>query len=112
MYEIHNYHYDPANFEPYKEWVIKKVIHFLRTNMELVGFWIGNIETPEISGASPMDLDLGSANVTWIARWDSMEARNRAREEVFGSEEWQKIWANHPDPDGYLHSETRFTNGY
>ena len=34
------------------------------------------------------------------------------REEVFGSEELKKIWANHPEEDGYLHYETRFMEGY
>jgi hypothetical protein len=41
-----------------------------------------------------------------------MVERNRLREEIFGSEEWQKIWANHPEENGYLHYETRFMEGY
>jgi len=71
-----------------------------------------NVEPPEISGSDPMNLNLGSANVTWIIRWDSMEARNRFQEEVFDAEDWQKIWAMHPDPNGYIQMETRFANEY
>lgn len=112
MYEIHDYHFNPETFDEYKKWVIDEVVPFLRANFDLVGFWIDNIESPEVGGASPMELKLGSANATWIARYNSMEERNRHREEVFGSEEWQKIWANHPEENGYLHYETRFMEGY
>lgn len=71
-----------------------------------------NVAPSEISGSDPMNLNLGSANVTWIIRWDSMEARNRLRKQVFDTEEWQEIWVNHPDPNGYLQIEVRFTNEY
>ena len=57
-----------------------------------------------------MNLNLGSANVTWIIRWDSMEARARLWKEVFDAEGWQRIWANHPDANGYLQMEVRFAN--
>ena len=112
MYEIRNYQYDPSQFDAYKKWVVDEALPFIKANTDLVGFWMDNVEPPEISGSDHMNLNLGSANVTWVIRWDSMEARNRFQVEVFDAEDWQKIWANHPDPNGYIHMEVRFANEY
>lgn len=112
VFEIRNYHYDPSKFDAYRMWAINEAAPFLKENLDVVGIWIGNTKTPEIHGESPMNLTLGSANVTWIIRWDSMNARERAQEEIFGSEEWQNIWENHPDQKGYLHVEIRFAKEY
>lgn len=112
MIEIRNYHYDPSKMVAYKKWAVSEAIPFLKANLDLVGFWLENIEPPELSGSNPMDLELGSANVTWIIRWESMEARKQAHKEVFGGEGWQNIWANHPDENGYLQMEARFTKEY
>ena len=70
MYEIHNYHFNPDTFEEYKKWVIDEVVPYLRANLDLVGFYIDDIEPPTVAGTSPMKLELGSANATWISRWD------------------------------------------
>ena len=112
MFEIRNYHYDPSQFDAYKTWIVEEALPFLKANMDVVGFWMGNVEPPIVSGSSPMDLPHGSANVTWIIRWDSMEARNRFHKEVFNGEDWRKIWANHPDSNGYLQMEARFSEEY
>lgn len=112
MYEINNYHFNPDTFQEYKKWVITEVVPFLRANLDLVGFWLDNIEPPILGGPGHKEHDLGPVNSTWIARWESMEERNRKYDEVFGSEEWKQIKANIPDPDGYLQYETRFTEGY
>ena len=72
----------------------------------MVGFWLDNGETPEIGGTDPMELKHGTANVTWIIRWESMETRTQKN--IFGSEGWQEIWSRHPDSSGYLHVEVRF----
>lgn len=112
IFEIRNYHYDPSQFDAYKVWLVEDAAPFFRENLDVVGFWVGNEVPPEISGTSPMDLNLGSANVTWIIRWDSMEARDKINAQLFGGEEWQKIWAMHPDPNGYLQVESRFAKGY
>jgi len=112
MYEINSYHFSAETFDEYKKWVINEVVPFLRVNFDLVGFWLGNIEPPVLGGDQLMEPPLGSVNSMWIVRWDSMEERNKRKDEVFGSEEWQKVYANLPDPDGYLQYETRFTEGY
>ena len=68
VYEIRNYHYDPAQLDAYKQWAIDDAIPFFRAHMDVIGFWIGNDHPPKVSGTKPMDLALGSANVTWIIR--------------------------------------------
>lgn len=112
VYEIRNYHYDPAQLDAYKQWAINDAIPFFKEHMDVVGFWMGNAHPPRIAGARPMNLELGSANVTWIIRWDSMESRTAFHKDVYGGDEWRTIWAKHPDPAGYFQSEARFTTGY
>lgn len=112
VYEIRNYHYDPAKFDAFSKWFINDAAPFLKANFDVVGIWIGAVDTPVIAGTDPMKLSLGSANATWIIRWESLEERKRIHETVFGSEEWYKIWSNHPDTDGYLQVEVRFANRY
>ncbi len=106
--EIRNYHYDPAKFEPYRQWAVDEAIPFLKENLDVVGFWLSNGDEPEISGSDPMSPALGPANVTWIINWASREARQEGFQRVFGGEGWRRVWANHPDPDGYRQIEARF----
>ena len=106
--EIRNYHYDPAKFEAYREWALADAVPFLKANLDLVGFWIDNGDEPEITGREPMKLELGSANVTWMIRWESMAKRIEGHKKVFQGEGWREVWAKHPDPNGYLQLEARF----
>ncbi len=48
-----------------------------------------------------MDLKHGSANVTWIIRWESMEKRNQGPIDVFGSEGWLEIWSMYSSQDSF-----------
>lgn len=112
MFEIRNYHYAPEKIDAYKKWAVEHAIPFLQSHLDIVGFWIDNIAPAEISGHKPMLLEHGSANVTWIIRWDSMAARNKFRNEVLKAQQWQKIWNKHPDITGYLQIESRFTELY
>ncbi len=108
IYEIRNYHYDPGKFAAYRTWAIEQAVPFLKDNLDIVGFWIDSGESPEIAGAKPMDLPLGSANVTWVIRWDDMAARNAGHEKVFKGEGWGAIWSRHPDAGGYFQMEAKF----
>ena len=112
IYEIHTYHFNPDKFLEYKNWVVNECVPYLRANLDLVGFYIGDVEPPLIDGTTPMKLELGSANAMWIARWESMEVQKKTNETMFSTEEWRRIWADHPDQNGYLHYEHRFTEGY
>lgn len=109
MFEIRSYHYDPTKFEAYKKWAVEEAVPFLRANLDIVGFWIDNGRPPEVTGADPAPGKHGVANVTWIIRWESDADRERGFKEVLGGEGWQAVWAKHPDANGYLQMEARFT---
>ena len=110
MDEIRSYHYDPKQFEAYKQWALNDAVPFLKANLDIVGFWLDSGTPAEVSGRSPMSMSLGSANVTWIIRWDSKEARDEGHKNIFGGAAWQEIWSRHPDADGYLQMEARFAD--
>ena len=110
MFEIRNYHYDPTKFDAYKTWAIKEAVPYLKEKLDLVGFWVDNGETPELKGSAPVTHKHGAANITWIIRWDSMEARNQGHATVFQGKGWKDIWANHPDTNGYLQMEAKFAD--
>lgn len=110
MVEIRSYHYDPEKFDAYKQWALDEAVPFLKANLDIVGFWLDNGAPPEISGGKPMAMPIGTANVTWIIRWDHMDARSAGHKAVFGGAGWQDIWSRHPDADGYLQMEARFAD--
>ena len=106
--EIRNYHYDPAKFEAYKKWAIDEAVPFLKANLDIVGFWMDSGEPPELSGPRKMELPLGSANITWIIRWNNMQERAEGHARVFQSKGWLDVWSHHPDQNGYLQMEAKF----
>ena len=108
MLEIRNYHYDPKQFDAYKKWAIEEAVPFLKANLDIVGFYLDNGAEPELNGSDPVPHKHGAANITWIIRWDSAEARAEGHKSVFGSDGWQDIWSRHPDANGYLQMEAKF----
>lgn len=106
IYEIRNYHFDPARFEEYKAWAKDKALPFLSKELDLVGFWTG--DDAEITGA-PMD-DMGSANITWIIRWPDRATRDARFEEVFTGDAWGEIFKDVPGGlESYKRMEAKFT---
>ena len=110
MVEIRSYHYEPGKFEAYKVWALDEAVPYLKENLDIVGFWIDNGISPELSGSSPAPQPIGSANITWIIRWPDMEARNIGHEKIFQGADWANIWERHPDANGYLQMEARFAD--
>ena len=108
IFEVRDYHYRHDIFDAYKDWA-KEAVPILRRHLDVVGFWIdeGQID-PEIEGTDPINSPIGSANVTWVIRWKDKAARDAGMERLFSGEEWQALWARHPDPNGYLQSSARF----
>ncbi len=107
IYEIRDYHYRPELFDDYKIWA-EDAVPVLRAHMDVQGFWIDSGATPEITGTSPIDTPIGSANVTWIIRWSSRKAREVGMRSLLDNPDWRAVWAKHPDPNGYLQMSARF----
>ena len=83
--EIRDYHYRRDIFAAYRKWAEEEAVPVLRRHMDVQGFWVdGGIEL-EISGTNPIDSPIGSANITWIIRWESKEARDAGFAELFAS---------------------------
>jgi hypothetical protein len=107
IFEIRNYHFEPKRLDEYKAWAREHALPYLRQNLDLVGFWANAADEPEVLGV-PTD-SLGTANITWIIRWDDLEQRNRRWGEVFTSEQWGQIFSRVPGGlDSYLRRESKF----
>jgi hypothetical protein len=107
LFEIRDYHYRPDLFEAYLLWA-EKAVPVLRAHMDVLGFWVDQGIPPEITGSQPFESPIGSANVTWILRWPDLEARATGFRDTLASPEWKAVWAEHPDPGGYLQMSGRF----
>lgn len=105
--EIRDYHYRPDRMGEYRTWAHEAAI-VLRDRLDVVGFWVDAGVPARISGSSPMDLPHGSANVTWIIRWDSMNQREAGWEALWEDDVWLEAWDEHPGFEGYLHMSVRF----
>ena len=106
IYEIRDYHYLPEKFEAYKAWG-EEVVPVLKEILDVVGFWVDGGSESEVGGSNP-NTPIGYANITWIIRWDSREQRDAEFGKRMSSDQWQAVWAKHPDPDGYVQTLSRF----
>ena len=68
-------------------------------------------DEPLVAGSSPVESPIGHANVVWIIRWQSRQARDADLPRAFASDEWKAVLAEHPDRGGYLQSTSRFMAG-
>ena len=53
-------------------------------------------------------VDLGSATVTWIIRWDDIETRHSVMSRVFANDEWRGIMGKNPGLENYHRTEAKF----
>ena len=109
MYEIRDYTFDAKLFDEYKVWAREQAIPYLRQHLDIVGFWVNLDIEPEVQG-EPLDA-LGTANITWIIRWEDKAQRDRVSPTVRGSaESWQKIFSQVPGGrQSYRRAVVRFT---
>lgn len=107
IFEIRDYHYEAARLDAYREWS-QEAVAVLGEILDLVGWWVDGGEPTLIMGSDPIDLPYGSANVTWMIRWKSMEQRERVWESMWEDEAWKACWERHPGFDGYLNMSVRF----
>ena len=107
LYDIRDYHYRPDIFDAYKKWA-EEAVPVLRSKMDIVGFWIDQGIEPEVAGSAPAEAPIGYANVTWIIRWKDKADRDANFRKAIESDEWQAVWAKHPDQKGYIQMLGRF----
>ena len=109
IFEIRNYHFDPARFDDYKQWGEQEAIPYLERELDLVGFWVSTPDAPEVLGREHDEL--GTANVTWIIRWESREQRNEVMARIFAAKEWEDIFSRVPGGmPSYRRIEWRFAD--
>ena len=106
VYEFRDYHYD-GDLEAYRRWW-EEALPIMRQRFEIVGVWTAGDEPVRVAGETPMDLPLGSPNVTWVIRWDDMAHREEAWEAMGDDAEWQALAQRHPGFEKYLHMSVRF----
>ena len=107
LWEFRDYHYRRDRLDEYETWT-EEAIRILRERLDIVGFWFDSGDEPKIGGSEPMELPHGSANVTWVIRWDDIDHREREWAALWEDDEWMAQWASHPDSEGYLHTSARF----
>ena len=109
MFEIRNYHFDPARFDEYKKWAETLAVPYIKGRMDVVGFWVNNELAPEYGGTAPRDEKVSPANVTWIIRWRDKSQREKAWKEFRSSREWHAILAQVPGGRAsYFRTEAKF----
>ena len=108
IYEVRDYHYRPDLIDKYKVWAQEATV-ILRRHLDVVGFGVDEGDlAPEIKGTDPIDSPIGTANVTWIIRWESKAVRDTELRAALGSDDWLEMWSRHPDPTGYRQVSSRF----
>ena len=107
VFEIRNYHFAPELIAEYEAWARDSALPYIRKKIDLVGFWVDAGIDPQINGA-PLD-EMGSANVTWIIRWNDKAERDEKMGAVFSGPEWEAIFAKVPGGGkSYLRVEAKF----
>lgn len=109
LYEFRDYHY-VGDFDAYKEWW-KEGLVVLGAHMDIQGVWFDSGIPPRIAGADPMPLPYGSANVTWVIRWDDLAQRDATWEALQEDDKWIACAERHPGFEGYQHMSVRFLVG-
>jgi len=109
MFEIRNYHFVPEKIDAYENWAKTLALPYLKSKMDVVGFWINNDLAPEYAGSFPRSDSIGTANVTWIIRWQDKSQRDTVWDEIRSGSEWQEIFSKVPGGrENYIRIEAKF----
>ncbi len=107
IYEIRHYHFNPKLMDEYKRWATTGAVDYLRSHLDIVGFWVAS----DVPGETLLGMPdpLGSATVTWIIRWQSMDERGRVLPEVLSTPEWLALFSKVPGGEAsYSRAESNF----
>lgn len=108
LHEIRDYTIEPEWFDAYARWAREVAVPWLTEHLDVVGFWMDSGIPADVAGSAPVVSPNGQPNVTWILRWSDKQARDAGFATAFGSDGWKAVWAQHPNPDAYLHMNARF----
>lgn len=106
LYEFRDYHYR-GNWDAYREWW-EEGLEVLGAHMDILGVWFDSGIPARTAGEDPMPLPYGSANVTWIIRWNDLEQREAAWAALEDDAAWISCAERHPGFDGYQNMSVRF----
>lgn len=101
-----DYHFD-GDWDAYKKWW-DEGREVLSKRMDIVGVWFDSGIPARISGADPMPLPYGSANVTWVIRWDDLAQRDVVWHALQDDPVWVSCAERHPGFEGYKNMSVRF----
>ena len=108
VYEIRDYTIEEEWFEAYVYWAENHFMPYGNARIEIIDFWVSTGEDAIVEGTNPIVSPNGQPNVTWVARYKSREERDAFFANLDVDPEWEKVWAKHPNPDAYIHSNARF----
>lgn len=109
--EIRNYHFDATHFDAYRIWAAEKAVPYLKSRMDVVGFWVSDGSDPEYGGLKKARGAAEPPNITWVIRWPDRATRDAAWKELRASAEWKAILADVPGGwRSYIRTEARFAN--
>lgn len=106
LFEIRDYHYD-GDIVEYKRWW-ESGFEVLGARMDIQGLWFDSGVPARISGSDPMPLPHGSANCTWIIKWDNIDHRDRVWGALQTDPAWIACAEAHPGFENYRHMSVRF----
>lgn len=107
--EIREYTLRPEVLSRYERWTRELVVPWLRSNFDVVGFYVECGIEPEVPGSASPPLDgQPPPSACLMIRWPSKEARDTEFRGKLATPEWRDIWAKHPCPDAYLEKRVRF----
>ncbi len=106
--EVRDYTIEPEWFEAYRDWAQDLAAPWLMANLDVIDFWCDDGQEALVTGKAAAEPANGQANVCWIIRWPSRQAREDGFEAFRANPEWQAIWSKHPNTDAYLQMNVRF----
>ena len=108
IYEIRDYTIEKRWFRKYVYWAENYFIPYAKDRIDLIDFWVYSDLDAEVSGKNPFKSPNVQPNITWVAKFENMVERNNFYENLDNNPEWDEIWNKHPNPDAYIHKNSRF----